>query len=42
MADTQESFEVYIDSDRADEFRTLMQEKFGDAAELNWRDTIEI
>ena len=36
------SYDLYIDEDREDEFRELVQERFGTAIELNWRDTEDI
>lgn len=42
MADTYESYEIYVCSSRQEEFRTLLSERFGSAIELNWRDTIEV
>jgi hypothetical protein len=35
------SYTVYIDNDRADEFQKLASETFGDAIEIDYLDTTE-
>jgi hypothetical protein len=36
------SYDVYIDSDREEEFRELVSKTFGNAIELNWKDVQEV
>lgn len=42
MADTYESYDLYIRSARSDEFRELFDSRFENAGEYSWRESIEI